>query len=399
MHLHLDAVGGIAGDMFAAALLDVRPDLAGETIAAIRAAGLGEDVALAHEPCNDGVLAGSRFAVSAPGADAPAAQHHDHVHWSTLRRRLAGSALAPLVRERAIDIFAGLAAAEAAVHGKPVDSVSFHEVGAWDSIADIVAAAFLIEQLGAASWSIGAIPIGSGRVKTAHGLLPVPAPATVLLLEGYACFDDGFPGERVTPTGAAIVRHLAPTRGLGALPRRLLRSGHGFGTRRIEGLPNVLRVLEFAAADQARASADAVTVLRFEVDDQTAEDLALGLERLRAADGVIDVTQVAMVGKHGRQVAGIQVLARPEQVAGVAEACFHETTTLGLRLQPVERLTLARREAAVAGEVRVKLAERAAGATAKAELADLAAADGHAARQARRAAAEAAALDAGDGHD
>ena len=206
MHYHLDAVGGIAGDMFVAALLDLHPELAPVAIAAVRAAGLGESVGLTHQAHADGVLTGSRFVVDGPPVDEEwghdqaqghrhAHEHgqaHAHVHWAALRRRLEASALDAAVAERAIDIFGHLASAEARVHGKPVEDVAFHEVGAWDSIADIVAASALLAALGTTSWSIGPIPLGSGRVRTAHGLLPVPAPATVLLLEGLACFDDGF---------------------------------------------------------------------------------------------------------------------------------------------------------------------------------------------------------------
>jgi len=415
MHYHLDAVGGIAGDMFVAALLDLHPELAPVAIAAVRAAGLGESVGLTHQAHADGVLTGSRFVVDGPPVDEEwghdqaqghrhAHEHgqaHAHVHWAALRRRLEASALDAAVAERAIDVFGHLAVAEARVHGKAVEDVAFHEVGAWDSIADIVAASALLAALGTTSWSIGPIPLGSGRVRTAHGLLPVPAPATVLLLEGLACFDDGFAGERVTPTGAAIVRHLAPAQGLGPLPRRLRRSGHGFGTRRFEGLSNVLRILEFAPHHgQAGPRGDNVVVIRFEVDDQTGEDLALGLERLRDSAGVLDVSQLALTGKQGRLVAGVQVLARPDALDAVTDACFRETTTLGLRLSPTQRLVLPRHAYTGSDGSRAKLAYRPDAVTAKAELADLAAEPGHAARQARRTAVERAALaDAAESDD
>jgi uncharacterized protein (TIGR00299 family) protein len=431
MHLHLDAVGGLAGDMFAAALLDLRPDLASGAIAAARAAGLAPDVALAHQAFDDGVLTGSRFVVTLPGGgDAPTGHHahetadgddgthghghrhahdpaddhahahpvphdHGHVRWADLRARLAGVPLAQPVRERAVAIFAGLAAAEARVHGKPIDAVSFHEVGAWDSIADIVAAAWLIEEIGATSWSVGPLPLGSGRVRTAHGLLPVPAPATVLLLEGLPCFDDGHAGERITPTGAAILKHLDPAPGLGPTPRVLGRVGHGFGTRRLRGLPNVLRVLAFDDAATGLA-VDQVTSLAFEVDDQTAEDLALGLDRLRALPGVLDVVQGAVTAKQGRQAAAVRVLATPTASEAVAAACLRETTTLGVRLQRVERRVLVRESVTAADGTRVKRARRPGATTAKAELADLAGAGDHAAREARRRAAEQAALDGVD---
>ncbi len=412
VHLHLDAVGGVAGDMFVAAMLDLAPQLADGAVAAARAAGLDPAVHVAHLPFDDGVLCGSRFVVTLPQAAEAGADHasphghdrahghshehltharHDHVRWADLRTRLAAAPLAPGVRDRAIAIFAELAGAEARVHGKTIDAVSFHEVGAWDSIADIVAAAWLIEQMGVTTWSCGPLPLGSGRVRTSHGQLPVPAPATALLLEGLPCFDDGLPGERITPTGAAILRHLSPGHGLGARPRVLSRIGHGFGTRRLRGLPNVLRVLVFEELLTSDGlGVDEVATLSFEVDDQTPEDLAVGLDRLRAEPGVIDIVQGMVIGKHGRQAAAIRVLTRPSASEMVVAACFRETTTLGVRMARTERRLLAREDLFTADGIRVKRAIRPDTSTLKAEIADLAAAGDHAARERRRRAAEGA---------
>lgn len=404
MHLHLDPVGGVAGDMFVAALLDLRPDLADAAIEAVRQVDPGPDIEFALLPFNDGTLSGSRFVVERrqvqAAHDHASHHHHDHgehhhehhVHWGALRERLAHSALDRAVSARAIAIFTGLAEAEARVHDKPVDDVAFHEVGAWDSIADIVASAFLIEALGPVTWSCGALPLGSGRVETAHGLLPVPAPATVLLLEGFACFDDGRPGERVTPTGAAILKHLAPTAAPAGAPRRLGGSGYGFGTRRLEGMSNVLRVVSFESTDAGGAERDSVVSIAFEIDDQTPEDLALALDRLRELDGVLDVTSHTATGKRGRQMQAVRLLVHPAQVDTATSACFNETTTLGLRLSVDERIVLCRRDETDDAGVRVKVAGRGDGNTAKAEFADLESAGGHAAREARRRAAEAAVL-------
>jgi len=388
MHHHFDPVGGIAGDMFVGALLDLYPQHAAGAIAAVRAAGLNPDVSLNHVAYNDGILGGSRFDVGAPPSESP---HHHHVHWSQLRRQLRDSALTPDVCDRAVAIFAVLADAEARVHDKSIDEVSFHEVGAWDSIADIVAAAYVIETLGEGTWSIGTIPIGGGRVRTAHGLLPVPAPATVLLLEGLPCFDDGFAGERVTPTGAAIIRHLAPGIGVGAVARTLKGCGYGFGTRKFDGLSNVLRVLAFSDEQARHTLSDTVAAIEFEVDDQSAEDLAVGLDRLRAAAGVIDVVQIPVVGKHGRLGTMIRVLAEPDRARSVADQCFSETTTLGLRLHTHDRVILNRHEVA-AGDVNVKIAERPGGSTAKAEMRNVADSGDHRHREAQRRSAEETAL-------
>jgi hypothetical protein len=330
---------------------------------------------------------------------------HAHVGLAAVRAAIAGMGLAPAVAARAGAIFDVLAEAEAGVHGVGVDEVEFHEVGAMDSIVDIVGAAWIIEALVPATWSVGALPLGSGRVNTAHGSLPVPAPAVVRLLQGYAFFDDGFSGERVTPTGAAILRHLGCVSGAVPRPGRLSTSGLGFGARKLPGLANVLRVLAFDMTESP--AEEEIALLAFEVDDQTAEDLALGLERLRACEGVLDVLQSPVFGKKGRMAAQVQVLAETQQFAAVLAACFAETTTLGVRHQLVARSVLERKETTVAGAagaaVRVKLARRPGGVlTAKAESENVGAAgdrDGRDGRERLRRASEAAALEREAKHD
>jgi uncharacterized protein (DUF111 family) len=273
--------------------------------------------------------------------------------------------------------------------------VHFHELADWDSIADVVGAAFVIEML-RASWSTGPLPIGRGRIAGSHGALPVPAPAAALLLQGFAVIDDGIEGERVTPTGAAILRHLDAAPGLPPGPWRLTASGTGFGTKRLPGMSNALRVLAYEQAQGARID-EQVAIVSFEVDDQNPEELAVGLEALRALDGVLDVIQLAAVGKKGRLASQLQVLARPERLDAVIDACFAETTTLGLRWRLEARAALARASLTVAspaGEVAVKVATRPGRVrTAKAEIDHIAAGPGgQAARARRRQDAEAQAL-------
>lgn len=396
MHLHLDPVGGIAGDMFIAALLDVYPELGAGMDAALAKVGLPPDAHCALLAHHDGVLCGRRFELSLPVDPATMRDdHHAHVGLAAIRNAITAMGLDAAVAARAGAIFAVLAEAEAQVHGVSVDEVEFHEVGALDAITDIVGAAWIIEALGPATWSVGALPLGSGRVHTAHGALPLPAPAVIRLLTGFAFVDDGLPGERVTPTGAAILRHLRCTSGIGPHPGRLTGSGLGFGSRKLPGLPNVLRVLAF---DMTQAPAvDEVALLEFEVDDQTAEDLALGLERLRACEGVLDVVQSPVFGKKGRMAAQVQLLAQPERLAAIVAACFAETTTLGVRHQLLARSVLARHETTIAGAngaaVRVKLARRPDGAlSAKAESDDVRSGGERSGRENLRRANEAAAL-------
>ena len=389
-HVHLDPVGGIAGDMFAAALLDACPEHEADVIAAASAVAGVRCSALRHR---DHVLSGTRFSVGAPEHRYSEHAHHHHTAWREIRERLQASSLPPLVIRHAVAIFERLAQAEARVHGIEPEAVAFHEVGAADSIADIVAAAWLIAAMGEATWSVGPLPLGSGRVRTAHGVMPVPAPATALLMEGFETIDDGVPGERVTPTGAAILRHLGCASSAGAAPRRLARTGLGFGTRELLGLSNCLRALVFEE-QTAHPSAGhrELAVIGFEVDDQSSEDLAAGLDRLRAMEGVHDVLQMPAFGKKGRMATHVQVLARPAALDAVTDACFRETTTIGLRTHVVRGMALPRRVAEVdvdGRRVRVKLVERPGGAvTGKAEADDALAVSGQAARARLRRRAE-----------
>jgi uncharacterized protein (DUF111 family) len=201
-------------------------------------------------------------------------------------------------------------------------------------------------------------------------------------------------GERVTPTGAAIIRHLEPAFDLAGIEGRIARTGHGFGTRRLPGMSNVLRALVLDPVHEPGAwREESIGICSFEVDDQTAEDLAVGLDRLRAADGVLDVVQAPAFGKKGRMAASVRVLARPGARERVIDRCFAETTTLGVRWQAVRRAALEREEAAIdvgGDSIRIKRTRRPEGeVTIKAEMDDLAnAAGGRAEREETRKRAE-----------
>ena len=423
IHLHLDPLGGMAGDMFTAALLSAFPEHENLVADAVAKAAPVRCRILPH---NDGVLAGLRFrAEGADGRPADAAaktiqfhthehghahdhhhghdhgQGHDHGHreWRQIQAELLSCGLDTAILDHAVGIFSVLAQAEGRVHGVPADAVSFHEVGAADSIADIVAAAVLIDAIGAGSWSVSALPLGSGRIRTAHGIMPVPAPATVILLDGFDMLDDGIPGERVTPTGAAILRYLKDTGVLGNRPAgRLAGCGIGFGTKVLPGTSNCVRVLvtETARPSQPATGHRLLNVIAFEVDDQSGEDLASGLDRIRAVDGVHDIVQMAAIGKKGRMVVHVQVLAAPNALLDVTAACFRETTTIGLRTHLVEGQALRRQITRVVVDgapVDVKLVERPDGRTGKAEADHLLGLSSHAARTRLRQQAEAMAMD------
>lgn len=369
-HLHLDPVGGIAGDMFAAALLDAFPEFEAPALAML-AALLGEEieVAVARQPV--GGFAGARLTVLGKGG-------HSHRYLSDICALLdACDALLPAATEIAKGIFTRLGEAEASVHGSSLEAVHFHEVGAVDSIADIALAGLLIDAVGAESWTVGALPLGGGLVRTEHGVLPVPAPATAHLLEGFEMSDDGVSGERVTPTGAAILNYLKP-RMLARRPSlRMMGGGTGFGTRELPDRPNALRVL---VMESAVPGSDQVALTSFEIDDQSPEDLAIGLDAVRGLDGVLDVIQAPAFGKKGRMVIAVQVLAKPTVQAAVREAVLGQTSTLGLREQIVTRHVLAREEELRDG-IRVKSVRRGESRTAKAEADDIA---GHAGNYASR---------------
>jgi uncharacterized protein (TIGR00299 family) protein len=379
---YLDAFSGISGDMTVGALLDAGANANG-LIEALGALGLGASYTV--EKTKRRGIAATRFIVV--GGETKAHRHLPHIE------KIIGAAPLPdAVKANAVAVFRRLGEAEAAVHGVPVEKVHFHEVGAVDSLADIVAASWLIEALGPTHWSVSPLPLGVGRVEPALGPMPVPDPATALLLEGFAMVDDGIGGERVTPTGAAILRYL----GCGERPRapgRLGRSGIGFGTRRLNGLSNILRVMAFddATADEPARPHSHLAVIGFEVDDQSGEDLALGLERLRGRPDVHDVLQMPAFGKKGRIAVHVQVLARPDAADAVAEACFRETTTIGLRIHLVQGRALAGegRDVMVGEQpMRVKVVTRPGGRTGKAATDDVRDVPGHAARARLRQQAE-----------
>ncbi len=365
-HLHLDCLGGLAGDMFLAAMIDVRPDCRQTIADAIAAMDGPEKLGFAAEPHDDGVFAGHRFKVGGVSDGG-------HRSYGQIRQILAASRLPDPVRARAEDMFRRLAEAEARVHGKDVEQVHFHELSGWDSVVDVVGAAAVIETLGVTGCSVSDLPLGGGRVNSAHGPLPVPAPATILLLDGLRLVDDGVRGERVTPTGAAILRHLDARQDGTGVTGVIAGQGYGFGTRSLQGISNAVRVLLLKA--DTVTEGDRVGLIAFEVDDQSGEELALGLERLRAVPEVLDVLQSPAFGKKGRLTVQVQVLCGPESCATVAEACLSQTATLGVRVQVVARLTAPRCTVAMPVDgavVRVKRARRPDGAhTAKAESADL----------------------------
>jgi uncharacterized protein (TIGR00299 family) protein len=405
--IYLDAVGGIAGDMFVAAMLDALPQLTERVMTDVRAvlppeAGVAQ---LTQE--RSGAFRVARFATAPPGEAADDHRHARHAgddhgphrhasadragdtSFSGMVARIEAAPLASGTAPHAIAILTILAEAEAGIHGVEPAQVHFHELADWDSLADVVAAGSIAAALPDARWGVSDLPRGGGQVRTQHGLLPVPAPATVAILTGFRWRDDGVSGERVTPTGAAILRHLVATADVAAAGK-LLASGTGAGTRELAGVPNILRALVF---DEDAGAADSrVAVVCFDIDDMSGEEIGSAADRLRGCDGVLDVSVGQRIGKKGRPVHAFRLLGLPAVLERIQDACMRETSTIGLRWRIESRVVLARASAAVTvrdNRVRVKSVARPDGVTtAKAESDDLDEAGSLAERRAIKAAAE-----------
>lgn len=410
LHVHLDPVGGIAGDMFVAAMLAARPDLEGRVladVAAVLPAGTGE--ARLADVLSGGIAA--RHFSLAPVEPAPPAEeshrfgddhHHDHGHhhhhrdgherrggqghghrhgdasaaatahidhhpahhhhahgsgtFAGMRETIRTAGLSMGTAEAAIAILTILAEAEARMHRMPVEEVHFHEIGDWDSLMDVVAAGSIAAALDGASWSVAPLPLGGGLVRTAHGLLPVPAPATAEILTGFAWRDDGIGGERVTPTGAAILRFLVGGSGR-PTQADLLGVGYGAGTRILPGMPNVLRASLFEPAG-TNQQIEVLLELAFDIDDMTGEEIAEAADRLRARPGVRDLRLVPGMGKKGRPLTTFALLVEPEHRAAVGREAFLQSSTLGLRWHEIRREILPREEGLSAQGLRFKQAQR-----------------------------------------
>jgi len=345
--LYLDAFSGISGDMTVGALLDL-----GLSLADLRAQ-------LAHLPLDSHSLwATTRHVngIAATKFDVQVETHahgHQHRPFSAIRDMLDGSALEPAARAMALRIFTKLAEAEARVHSTTVDKVTFHEVGAVDSIVDIVGTAVGVTRLGAEAVYVSPLPLGSGMVASQHGPLPVPAPATVELLRGFPTRIDGV-GELVTPTGAAIVAALATP---GPAPEfRLQAVGYGAGTRVVPDRPNVLRLV--VGERVGTAEHDEVIVLETNIDDLNPEFYDHVMERLFAG-GARDVYLTPVQMKKNRPGILLTVVCAEANRERLAAVIFTETSAIGVRYAPARRLILARRTERVEtvyGPVTVKIA-------------------------------------------
>ena len=239
MHIHINPVGGIAGDMFVAAVLDLAPELETPMLAMLHRLKLSDDVMIDVKTHHDSIMVGKKFEVN------ESCSIHHHSGYRDIQNHIDNAEIPEDARVLSHRILDFLAEAEAAVHGTDLENVVLHEVGSVDSLVDIVCSAYLIDALGDVTWSCDPLPSGGGLVSTEHGDLPLPVPAVAQLLTGYPLFDDGRKGERVTPTGAAILRAINPDFNGHRASMILSGTGIGFGSASFEGISNVVRLLSY----------------------------------------------------------------------------------------------------------------------------------------------------------
>jgi pyridinium-3,5-bisthiocarboxylic acid mononucleotide nickel chelatase len=386
---YIDCFAGIAGDMFLAALIDVGvpPQVLHDAIAA-----LNLDAALKIEKVNRSGISATRVQVLEGGHPAeqtytrqPEQQHqhkighahshdheqdhethtHDHAHPRThgrsltaIRTLIQAAPLAAPVRQTAIRAFELLGASEAKIHNVPVDNIHFHEVGAVDAIVDIVGACIGFAALGIESFACSPLNVGGGTAKMAHGVLPVPAPATARLLLGKPTYSSDIQRELVTPTGAAIVATVCTAFG-SQPPMTVSAIGYGAATADLEGQPNVLRLMVGEAAQKRVLGAEeTIRVLEANLDDMNPQIFGYFLDKALAA-GALDVFATPVQMKKNRPGMLVTVLCKSADEQKFQEMLFAETTTLGIRSHTAERRILPRAWETVStrfGQVRVKVA-------------------------------------------
>jgi pyridinium-3,5-bisthiocarboxylic acid mononucleotide nickel chelatase len=345
---YFDCFSGISGDMTLGALVD----------AGCNAENLREELAALQVP-------GWELAAEKVWKNGMAATHvkvktddqQKHRSLSAILDLLRASQLSPQVRERATSIFQKLGEAEARVHDAPLEKIHFHEVGAVDAIVDIVGACIGFAALGINKFACSPLNVGGGTIKMAHGVLPVPAPATASLLQGKPTYSNGVQRELVTPTGAAIVATLCDS--FGPQPPMTVNAiGYGAGTADLEGQPNVLRIMIGEAAEKAVPGYDEeIAVIEANLDDMNPQIYGYFLEKALAA-GALDVYTTPVQMKKNRPGTLLTVLCKPADTNTLMSLIFAETTTFGARTYRAQRRTLPRESVNVTtsyGDVRIKI--------------------------------------------
>jgi pyridinium-3,5-bisthiocarboxylic acid mononucleotide nickel chelatase len=328
--LRFEPNSGIAGDMAMGALLDLGADL--EFIKSQVAAVVGDEVELVSSTVMCGAISATDLTVSLSATASPPLRH-----WKEIRENIQAAPLKDGVRDYTLCIFTALAKAEARVHGVSVDSVHFHEVGAWDSIADIVGIAAALVNLGVDRVETMPVAVGSGFVDTSHGRLPLPAPATAALLEGLPIVTSGLPTELTTPTGAALLNSLATPVEAGT-QLQVERTGWGAGKKQLSDRPNALRV--WLGSDEGSAG-EPLWLLETNLDDSNPEWIGHATERALEA-GALDIWLTPIQMKKNRPGSMVSMLCRSEQRAALRTLLFTETSSIGVRERQVSRIALER---------------------------------------------------------
>lgn len=365
---YFDCFAGVAGDMVVAAMLDAGLD---------EAFLVGQLGTLGLEGLDIKISQTKRCGITAMRFE-PSGSERKHRNLTDIAKLINNSKITTPAKQRAIEIFQSLARVEGQIHGKGADEVQFHEIGAVDSIIDIVSACIGLDVLGIEKVYSSPVSIGGGVVKIDHGLLPVPAPATAALLKEAKIPVAGGPGNRelLTPTGTAILANFVDE--FGVLPAMKIESiGYGAGTLESDDFANILRLIIGEAASQDDADADCVCMLETNVDDVTSERIGFVLEKL-LEEGALDVFTTAIGMKHNRPAVKLSVICQPADRNRMEGIIFEQGITLGVRKQIVQRTKLVREFVTVKteyGKIRVKTA-LAGGklVSAKPEYADCAAA-------------------------
>ena len=334
--LYLDCSMGCAGDMLTGALLELFPNKE-EVLAQLNGLGIPHVEYIAEKSVKCGVT-GTHIRVLVKGEEEETDHHHHHHHsqMTDIAHIAEHLHISEKVRKQVWDIYEIIAQAESKVHGVPVDQIHFHEVGAMDAIADITAVCYLMDRLGVEKIYASPVHVGSGQVKCAHGLLPVPAPATAHILQGVPIYGGQVTGELCTPTGGALLKYYVNQ--YGSMPPMVTTAiGYGMGKKDFDR-PNCVRAMLGATQDQKND----VLELSCNLDDMTGEEIGFALEQLMD-NGALDVFTTAIGMKKSRPGVMLTVLCRPENKETLLPLIFRHTTTLGVRENRLHRYTLDRR--------------------------------------------------------
>ena len=327
---YLDCFSGVSGDMFVGALLDAGLPF-DELERAVQSLSLeGYALEVLRESKNH--LFGTRFKVTIVEDKQVSRSFAD------IRTLIQASRLSEPVKVKSLEIFESLAIEEGKIHHSAPEDVHFHEVGATDSIIDIVGSVFGIAYLDVTTLYASSVPLGSGFAETCHGRIPIPAPATVALLKGIPVYDSGLKQELVTPTGAALLKGLAAT--FGVMPPMVVETvGYGVGTRNLTDRPNLLRIM--VGRDPSGTQTDTVIILEANLDDANPEWFGFLMDRLFEA-GALDVVFCPIQMKKNRPGVLVQVMGQPHHQDILMETLFKESTTLGIRFRYSQRKVLER---------------------------------------------------------